>query len=411
MFLYIDPGTGSMLFSVVIGLIATLYFVLKAVIIKLKFIFMGKNQHLLQSNRIPYVIYSESSRYWVVFEPIVEEFEKRKIPLVYFTATDDDPFYQKKYEFVRGETIGEGNKAFSKLNFLEADIVLMTTPGLDVYQLKRSKGVKHYCHVFHSIDDATGYRLFGLDYYDSVLLTGTHQEAHVRLLEKQRNLQAKEMSIVGSTYLDYLSKKVLTLPPAQKNGFTVLVAPSWGKSGLLSLYGEKLLDPLLKTGFDIIVRPHPQSVISEKNILNKLEEKYKNEKNITWDFNRENLISLQKADIMISDFSCVIFDYAFLFDKTILYANQDFDDRPYDAGDIPEEPWRFRILPKIGVPLREDDFSNIKEILTKAASDKTLAENRKNAKNEAWKYQGQSAEKILDYLIEKEKECQTKQMQ
>ena len=40
--LYIDPGTGSMLFSVLVGLLATLYFVGKAAIIKLKFIFSGK---------------------------------------------------------------------------------------------------------------------------------------------------------------------------------------------------------------------------------------------------------------------------------------------------------------------------------------------------------------------------------
>ena len=37
LFLYIDPGTGSMLFSILIGAIATLYFLLKAVVIKIKF--------------------------------------------------------------------------------------------------------------------------------------------------------------------------------------------------------------------------------------------------------------------------------------------------------------------------------------------------------------------------------------
>lgn len=34
--LYIDPGTGSILFSIVIGLITTLYFLTKTAIIRLK---------------------------------------------------------------------------------------------------------------------------------------------------------------------------------------------------------------------------------------------------------------------------------------------------------------------------------------------------------------------------------------
>ena len=34
--LYIDPGTGSILFSIVIGLITTLYFLAKTAFIKLK---------------------------------------------------------------------------------------------------------------------------------------------------------------------------------------------------------------------------------------------------------------------------------------------------------------------------------------------------------------------------------------
>ena len=58
---------------------------------------------------------------------------------------------------------------------LSAGIVLMTTPGIQVYQLKRSKNVKHYSHIFHSCTDSTMYRLFGLDYFDSVLMTGDYQ--------------------------------------------------------------------------------------------------------------------------------------------------------------------------------------------------------------------------------------------
>ena len=48
--LYIDPGTGSMLFSVLLGLSATLYFVGKAAFIKLKFFIGGKKNNIQVSS-------------------------------------------------------------------------------------------------------------------------------------------------------------------------------------------------------------------------------------------------------------------------------------------------------------------------------------------------------------------------
>jgi CDP-glycerol glycerophosphotransferase (TagB/SpsB family) len=65
---------------------------------------------------------------------------------------------------------------------------------------------------------------------------------------------------------------------------------------------------------------------------------------------------------MISDFSGVIFDYAFLFNRPFLYVNAEFDAKPYDAWDIEEKPWKFRILPEIGTELQESQFSIIKQV-------------------------------------------------
>ena len=78
MLLYIDPGTGSMLFSLFIGIAATGVFLLRAAFIKIKFLFTGGKKSALDNDCIPYVIFSDSKRYWNVFKPICDEFEKRK---------------------------------------------------------------------------------------------------------------------------------------------------------------------------------------------------------------------------------------------------------------------------------------------------------------------------------------------
>ncbi len=212
MILYIDPGTGSAMFSILIGAAATIYFLGRALIIKLKVFFSGGKTVNAASAEYPYVIYNEGKQYWNVFKPVVEEFENGKINLLYLTSAQDDPVFDISWSFVKPEFIGEGNRAFARLNMLRAGICLMTTPGLDVYQLKRSKMVKHYAHILHEPGDAM-YRLFGLDYFDSVLLTGDYQVEDIRTLERKRNIPEKTLLTVGCSYLDVYAEKIKNLPP------------------------------------------------------------------------------------------------------------------------------------------------------------------------------------------------------
>lgn len=399
--LYIDPGTGSMLFSILIGAAATLFFVAKAAWIKLKILLSGKKDGsgIVDASYKTYVIYNEGNQYWNVFKPVADEFEKRKIPLMYYTSSKTDPIFDQKYEFVTSEYIGEGNTAFAKLNMLSAGFVLMTTPGLQVYQLKRSKSVKHYSHVLHMPNDATTYRLFGLDYFDSVLLTGDYQKDDIRTLEKNRGINSKDLVTVGCSYLDVLSEKINSIPAEENHVFTVLVSPSWGEVGVLKRFGERLLDPLAATGWKIIVRPHPQSKKSEADMLKRLEERYKDNANVEWDYNRDNIYSMKKADIMISDFSGIVFDYTFLCNKPVMYVNTDMDLRPYDAYDLNKQLWQFSVLEKMGIKLEEKDFANIKEVIQNASDSPELAKQRKIAKETAWMNIGKAGEKIADYMI------------
>lgn len=403
--LYIDPGTGSMLFSILIGAAATLFFLGKAALIKIKLLFSAKKNGVAttDTNYKKYVVYNEGMQYWNVFKPVCDEFEKRQIELTYYTSAQNDPCFEQNYKFVKPEFIGEGNMAFVKLNMLSAGVVLMTTPGLQVYQLKRSKHVKHYAHVLHAASDATMYRLFGIDYFDSVLLSGDYQKKDIITLEKQRNIKAKELVTVGCPYLDTLNDKIQSIQKEKNHNFTVLVSPSWGKSSLLTKYGEKLLDPLVKTNWNIIIRPHPQSKKSEPEILKRLEEMYKNCTNVFWDYERDNIYSMKKSDIMISDFSGIIYDYTFLCDKPVIYVNAHLDLRPYDAYDIDggKNIWQFKTLKEIGIELDDSNFGNIESIIKNATDSADLAEKRKKAKQEAWMHQSEAGKNIVDFMIKK----------
>ena len=192
--LYIDPGTGSMLFSIIIGIAGVAVFAARGLWIKLKFLFTGGRSKGNSADTMPICIFSEGKRYWHIFKPVCDEFEKRGKDIWYLTATDDDPALTAGYKHIHPEFIGEGNKAISKMNLAKATLVLSTTPSLDVYQWKRSKNVKYYVHILHMPNDVTTYKMLGLDFYDAVLLSGQYQADEIRRLEKIREIPAKELT-------------------------------------------------------------------------------------------------------------------------------------------------------------------------------------------------------------------------
>ena len=404
-FLYIDPGTGRMLFSILIGAAATLFFLSKAAWLKIKLFFAGKKDgSVIDTSYKKYVIYNEGNQYWYLFKPICDEFERRQTEVTYYTSASDDPCLSQNYRYVKPEFIGEGNKAYAKLNMLSAGFVLMTTPGLDVYQLKRSKHVRHYANILHAASDATMMRLFALDFFDSILLTGDYQAEDIRTLEAQRNLAPKKLITVGCPYLDESKNLLEAIPEEENHPFTVLVSPSWGPHSLLCRYGEKLLDNLVNTGWRIIIRPHPQSKKAEPEILQKLTEKYSSCKNVEWDYDRTNIYSMKKSDVMISDFSGIIYDYTFLCDKPVIYVNADLDLIVYDAYDLTDKDrgkkiWQFEILKQFGLELKEENFADIKHVIESLSQDKEIAEVRAKAKNMAWMNQGNAARLTVDYMI------------
>lgn len=400
--LYIDPGTGAMLFSVLIGVVTALFYFLQKMFMKLRFVVSGGKVKDISGECLEYVIFSDSKRYWNVFKPICDEFEKRKIKCEYWTASPDDPALSNEYEYVNTAFIGEGNKAFARLNMMKADICLATTPGLDVYQWKRSKNVKYYVHTLHEVGGVTEYRMFGLDYYDAVLLSGEFQEKYLRIIEGLRNLPEKETFVVGSTYMDSMKEKLDGIEAPEKNDdITVLVAPSWGESSILSRYGKTFIKALIETGYNIIIRPHPQTAISEAEMLDNLKREFPENNRFSWNFDNDNFSVLNRADILISDFSGVIFDFTLLFDKPMIYADTNLDLSPYDAAWIDEPVWRQQVLPQLGRKLEEKEFENLKQIIYDMIHEEYYHEKREEIKKIAWQHEGQAAVRTVDYLVKK----------
>ncbi len=400
--LYIDPGTGSMLFAVLFSLLGAAFYFASGLFVKLKFLISGGKKSDTSDKKIPIVIFSDDKRYWSVFRPICREFDSRGIDVVYYTASPDDPCLENEFRHIKASFIGEGNKAFSKLNFLNARIVISTTPGLDVYQWKRSKNVDYYVHVLHAAGDVVAYRMFGLDYYDAVLTSADFQEEDLRRLEKLRGLPEKEIRKVGIPYMDDMLKRLDESKNESKDDeTTVILAPSWGINSIFNRFGDTIIDALIETGYNIIVRPHPQSFTSEKAMIDGLMAKYPETEKLKWNRDNDNFDVLRNSDIMISDFSGVILDYVLVYDKPFIYADADFDVSPYDVWWFNEPLRMVEAYGEVGKKLEMDSLSNMKQLIDSCISSHELSEKRDALRNEAWAYIGEGAVRTVDYFEEK----------
>ena len=399
--LYIDPSTGSMLMSVFIGVFASLLFVFKKLYIKLKYNFGLNNRQITVNKNDKIVIFSDGKRYYNLFMPILRELENRKIKAQYLTFDYDDPILNENLNYVSAKSIGGGNKAFAILNTISASVFLTTTPGVDVYQWKRSKNVNKYVHILHEVGGANEYRMFGLAFFDAALLTGNFQIEEIREIEKLQHSKKKELLVVGSIYMDELQKEYdrYKQKVCDDSVKYVLVAPTWGKNGLLSIYGESLIEALLNTNFNLIIRPHPQSFISDKQIINKIFNRYKDNNRIEFDYEIDNFNSLNKANVMISDYSGVIFDYSLVFNKPVLYFKNEIKNDMNDSWFLDHEIFRYEAMRELGIELNKSDFNNLQNIIYDSITSLELANKRDQIRDIVWQNRGNAVNLVVDYLI------------
>ena len=390
---YLDPGTGSMLLSAVIGIAATMFFMVKTFYYKATGIFYRLTGSAApSSSKNAIVFYSEGRQYWNTFKPVLEAMDAMGEKALYLTSDKTDPGLNHTFTHVASRHIGTGNRAYAAMNMLEASVCVMTTPGLDVLQIRRSPGVAHYAHLVHSPTDTALYKLYSFDYFDSVLCSGEHQIRSLRVLEELRNTPKKELFQTGCPYMDVLADNLNALPPFSKTKDKtphVLLAPTWGRNGLLQRFGLDLLRPMAEAGFSLTIRPHPQSKTAEPELLETIAQALATYPNVAWDYETSALPAMLKSNVLVSDFSGIIFDYAFILERPVVTIAMTMDTRGMDAGDLPYPAWELTILPKLGASVAADAIHTLPEIIASFPPRETFAATMRQLRSESlFNYRG-----------------------
>lgn len=402
LYAYLDPGTGSLLLYAIVGIASSLLFFLRNLGYSIvEFLFSKSSTRSTPKTLPDIVIHSEGGRYWQVFESILEAFSKKNIPVAYVTPEKNDPAFEWAKAHPSITVINPGNEmmTLSWLNHIETKLVLSTTPGLDVYMWKKSKKVKRYAHIFHSPTTVEFYEFFALSFYDDIICSGEFQKPGIIELDTKRNLEQKNFHIAGLSYYDYMLKEMKNLPEAKNSGKkTILYAPTWGLRSSLD-NAEQTIQILLDANYDVIFRPHPQSFISDKEIIDSILNTFKKNTAFLLDKNRTAIEAMHKSDCMITDFSGVMFDYLYLFNKPVILATVDAPVGGYEAEEIESELWDVTMGKKLSIAYPENPDQLVDTIKNAIKNKDTIKDEILKVRDETIMNFGKAGEAIVDVSL------------
>ena len=317
------------------------------------------------------VFYAEHSGYYPYFEGLIRELTDNYQQTVSYVTSDPlDPVLKAQKPRLRAFYINKLLSSF--MRFVDCKVFVMTLTDLNQFYLKRSRNPVHYVYVFHAlVSTHMMYRRGAFDYYDSILCAGPYHIQEIRRYEKLAGLKPKKLVEAGYYRLDriYETYKNQHFLPVTSGKKTVLIAPSWGDKNILESCGEELITILLKAGYKVIVRPHPETIRRSPALIAKLESVFVRHPEFTLEKSVASDESLTKADVLICDCSGVALEYAFGTERPVLFIDVPPKVKNPKFRELELEPFELELRQKIGVIVSPGDLravpATIGELISK----------------------------------------------
>jgi YidC/Oxa1 family membrane protein insertase len=310
--------------------------------------------------------YAENTSSLNHLQPLITELtEKRKIQICYVTSVKDDPILFSQNEKILSFYIGTGMTRTKFFLFLKARILVMDMPDLNTFHIKRSiKYPVHYIYLFHSMFSIHSYlRKGAIDNYDTIFCVGPHHKKEILETEKVYELKPKNLVEYGFGRLDTLleNKKLLEENHTAKK--LIIIAPSYGENNLIEKCGIKLIDMLLKSGFSVLLRPHHKTIKNSKKLINSITNTFGKNPNFILEEGVIPFNSLNDSVCMISDWSGISLEYAFVFERPIIFIDVPKKILNPNSNDIHLEPIEVSIREDIGYIVSPENLSTIPSLI------------------------------------------------
>ncbi len=301
------------------------------------------------------VFYSEKNGFYKYYRNIIEEIIKRTNIVIHYISSDPlDEVFQMGNDQFKTYYIGE-NRMIVLMMKMETEIMVMTTPDLENFQLKRSYVKKdiEYIYVPHDVNSSNlTFHKNALDHFDTIFTSGFKNKEEIKEREQKYGLPSKNLLEWGSGVIDNMTAAYMEMTEEREQGKkkTVLIAPSWQKDNILDSCIEEMLDRLVQTDYQIIVRPHPQYVRHFEGRVDSLAEKYK-EYGVEFQKDFSSNKTVYMADLLVTDWSSISLEYAFSTLKPVLFINTPMKIVNPDYQELSTVPIDIELRDKVGISL------------------------------------------------------------
>lgn len=307
------------------------------------------------------VFYSEGSGFYKYFKGIIEYLlSHSNLVIHYITSDPKDQIFALAEKNERIQAYYVGNyRLISLMMRIEADIIVMTMPDLETYQIKRSYMKKdiEYIYVPHGMDSLNmTMRKGSMDHFDTVLCVGPHQKREIEQSEQVFGTKKKELVEWGYTLLDDMLAGYAQSEHTERKVPEVLIAPSWQKDCITESCIDDLLEQLTKLDVHVTLRPHPQQVRLNKPLIDAIAEKWQSEKvEVQTDFSKNSTVF--ESDLLVTDWSAIAFEYTFTTKHPVLYIDTPMKVMNPDYDKIEEQPINITLRDVTGRRLKPEEVS------------------------------------------------------
>lgn len=318
------------------------------------------------------VFYSEGKGFYKYYAPIIDYLiEKSEYIIDYVTSDPEDPILDDSTGRIRPYYVAQDKYLIPLFMKLDCDICVMTMPDLEKYHIKRSKVRDdiEYIYVFHGMgSSALTLRKGALDNYDTLFCVGEDSVIEIRQMEELYGTRRKTLVETGYVLLDQMITEYNE--DKSNNDKTVLIAPSWQPDNIIDVCIEKMLDILADTKYKVVVRPHPQQVRHEKQRFEDMVEKYKIYENIEIQTDFSSNFTVMNADLIITDWSDIAFEYAFTTLKPVLFIDTPMKVMNSDYDKIEIKPINIALRNVIGESLAVEDIGELNAVVSRLIADR-----------------------------------------
>ncbi|MCL1847016.1 MAG: membrane protein insertase YidC [Coriobacteriia bacterium] len=326
------------------------------------------------------VVYSEGSGYWKYFFAVVNYVTEHSDIIVHYVTNDpDDRIFTTENPQIIPYYIGP-KALIAFMMKMDADLILMTTPDLETYHVKRSLVRKdvEYIYLDHGM---TSYQLMlrkgALDHFDTVFVYGPNHIDEVRETEKYYNLPPKTLVKTGFGLLDELLDRVAAMEidsegaaGASKNK-QILIGPSWQVDNIMDLCLDKILEALLGKGYRIVVRPHPEYVKRFPMRMQAIIDRYTepcsqaDEKGGTLVFETDfsSNETVYQSDLVITDWSSIAQEFSYGTKKPSLFINTPMKIMNPEYDLLPLVPLDISLRDELGVSVDTDKLDGLADVV------------------------------------------------